>query len=402
MLSLARKLRRLPLAVSHTQKSTYVDVKMKWKKDRFFDSISILTKSKDLQPLISLKNIIISQSPENGIPISAVSKRARELETSGRVAAFLRRYPAVFEEFTGPKYNLPWFKLTQEALDLDREERAVYEAYRPEMVDRLRRLILMSKEKVLPTRVVKGMLWYLGLPEGFLRDPEETSKDGCFELVDFGDGEQGLSVIANGDEQVLSVLQREAIKQLGGVEIVSIPLFPSKGLRLKQKIEHWLGSFQRLPYVSPYEDFSHLDPNSDVSEKRVVCVLHELLSLFVDNSAERRRLLCLREHLGLPQKFHKVFDRHPHVFYLLLKSKTCFVVLKEAYCAGPNTELKKHPMLEVRKKYAKLMNKSEAILRSRRSRRPLEEVGEQSRDRGDVQSDGFSEGGISNEECLQT
>ncbi|KAF5187579.1 WHAT'S THIS FACTOR 9 protein, partial [Thalictrum thalictroides] len=105
-----------------------------------------------------------------------------------------------------------------------------------------------------------------------------------------------------------------------------IPLYPSKGLRLKRKISYWLDEFQRLPYVSPYEDFQHLNRSSDVYEKRVVGVFHEMLGLFVDHSAERKKFFCLRPYLGLPQKFYKAFERHPHIFYLSLKNKTCTVM----------------------------------------------------------------------------
>lgn len=357
------------LAFSHTQKSNYVDVKMKWKKDPFFDSIDILLKSKDLRPLISLKNIIAVE-PNGCIPISTISKKNRILEVSGRVASFLRRYPAVFEEFTGPKYNLPWFKLTEVAADLHHKELEVYAAQRAEIVDRLRRLILMSREKRLPLRIVQGMLWYLGLPEDYLKNSEEIS-NGYFRIVEMGDGEKGLSASIGSDEQVLSVLQRNAMELNGSVgsppSVIEFPLFPSKGVRLRQKIELWLEEFQKVHYVSPYEDFSSLDPNSDISEKRIAGVLHELLSLFVDNSAERRKLLCLKKYLGLSQKFHKVFEHHPHVFYLLLKNKTCFVVLKEAYHAGSATCIERHPLFEVRMEYASLMDESKDILRRRRS-----------------------------------
>lgn len=359
----------------HFQKASYVDVTMKWKKDPFFDTIDILSKSRELQPIIFLKNIIIKE-PDQCFPISAVSKRGRELDISGRVASFLRRYPAIFEEFTGSKHNLPWFRLTQEGIDIDQEEREIYLRRRTEIVGRLRRLIMMSREKMLPLRIVQGMLWYLGLPEDFLKNPEEIS-DGFFRIVEMEDEEQWLCAEAGSNEQILSALQKNAMKQ-GNSGPVTFPLFPSKGLRLKKKIESWLDDFQRLPYVSPYEDFSSLDTNSDVSEKRVAGVLHELLSIFVDNSAERRRLLCLRKHLGLPQKFHKVFERHPHVFYLLLKSKTCFVVLKEAYNGCSVCAIERHPMLVVRKRYVELMNKSESILRSRRSRKPLVEIEDES------------------------
>lgn len=358
------------------QKASYVDVSMRWKKDPFFDSVDILSKPRELRPLFSLKNIIVKE-PDKCIPISAVSKRGPELEISGRVASFLRRYPAIFEEFSGPKHNLPWFRLTQEAIDLDQREREIYLRRGPEIVSRLRRLILMSRNKVLPFRIIQGMLWYLGLPEDFLKSPEEFS-DGLFRMVEIEEEGQGLLAEADPNEQILSSLQKNAMKHCNEGP-VAFPLFPSRGLRLKKKIEKWLDDFQSLPYISPYEDFSSLDPNSDVSEKRVAGVLHELLSLFVDNSAERRKLLCLRKHLGLPQKFHKAFERHPHVFYLLLKSKTCFVVLKEAYIGSSTSAIESHPLLEVRKKYAKLINKSDAILRSRRSyNKPITEVEDES------------------------
>jgi hypothetical protein len=109
-------------------------------------------------------------------------------------------------------------------------------------------------------------------------------------------------------------------------------------------------------------------------------VLHELLSLFVTCSGERRRLRYLRQHLGLPQKFHLVFERHHHVFYLLLKEKTCFVVLKEAYIAGEDNAIEAHPMLEVFKKYVELMEQSREIIRCRRGGKPIEL---ESKSRGD-------------------
>ncbi|KAG6516617.1 hypothetical protein ZIOFF_027086 [Zingiber officinale] len=364
------------LAFSHTQKSNYVDVTMKWKKDPFFDTVDILIRVKELKALISLKNIIANE-PTGCIPVSTVSKLDRILEISGRVASFLRKYPAVFEEFTGPQYNHPWFKLTQDAADLDRKERELYAVHRLGIVDRLRRLILMSREKRLPLRIVQGMLWYLGLPEDYLKSSEEI-QNGYFQIVRMQDGEQGLSASIGPNEEVISVLQLNAMKLNGNIgsppSVIKFPLFPSKGLCLKQKIEMWLEEFQKLQYVSPYEEFSTLDPNSDISEKRVIGVLHELLCLFVDNSAERRKLLCLKKHLGLPQKFHKAFERHPHVFYLLLKNKSCFVVLKEAYCANSATVIERHPLFNVRNEYVRLMHKSENILRSRRGLKVCDET----------------------------
>lgn len=361
----------LPLAV-HLQSMAYVNVTMRWKKDSSFDAIPEISHARDIRPLVSLARIL-SPSPT---PVSAVSKLGPLLEIPDRrVTAFLRRFPAAFVESVG-QHNIPWFRLSDAATRLLREERAVFAARRANVCARLRRVVLMTPRRRLPLHIAQGMLWHLGIPENYLKDLDyDIAQDG-FRIVISGDGDHGreLELIDDGknEEMPLSVLQVNAMRKLGSVEEVPVPLFPSKGLRLKQKIKDWLEGFQRLPYVSPYENFSHINPGSDVSEKRAVGVLHELLSLFVTCSAERRRLRCLRQHLGLPQKFHLVFERHPHVFYLLLKEKTCFVVLKEAYIAGEDTAIEAHPMLEVFKKYVELMEQSREIIRCRRSGKPIE------------------------------
>lgn len=348
----------------YTQKRSYVDVYMKWKKDSFYDSIESIHRSIELKPLIFLKNCITA-SPDGCIPISAVSKRGLELGVPIKVARFLRLYPSIFEEFTGPKYNLPWFRLTPRAIELDREECAVYRDNKVDLQERLKKFIMMSGENRLPLKIIQGMQWYLGLPDEYLRDPN-ANLDGPFRVVEMEDGLKGLAV--ERDENILSVLQKNALKR--GVykgepmEPIAFPLYPSKGLRLKTKIADWLDEFMKLPYVSPYGDYSGLRTDSDVSEKRVVGVLHELLNLFVEHSAERKKLLCLRKYLGLPQKVHKVFERHPHIFYLSLRNKACTAILKEAY--NDSLAVEAHPLFEVRKRYIHSMKESAVVLKKRR------------------------------------
>ncbi|OVA13294.1 Plant organelle RNA recognition domain [Macleaya cordata] len=295
------------LIYSYTQKCSYTDVKMKWKKDSSYESIEIIHRSQELKPLIFLKNCIANE-PEGCIPIHSVSKRGLELGVPIKVA-------------------------------------------------RLKKLIMMTREKKILLKIIQGVQWYLRLPEDLLQNPEQYL-DSSFKLVE-------MELSMDTEERMLSLIQKNVIK--GGVYLegslmpLAIPLFPSKGLRLKRKISNWLNEFQQLPYVSPYEDYSHMKPNTDVSEKRVIGVLHELLSLFVDYSAERKKLLYLRTHLGLPQKFYRAFERHPHIFYLSLRNKTCTVILKEAY-SGDST-IETQPILKVREKYIRLMKKSQAIIK---------------------------------------
>ncbi|XP_047976735.1 protein WHAT'S THIS FACTOR 9, mitochondrial isoform X2 [Salvia hispanica] len=326
---------------SYTRVQTYVQAYMKWKKDLYFDSIDSIHKSLELKPIIAVKNFFIStsSSPHDkySIPISAVSKKGSEFDISIKVIRFLRNYPSFFEEFKGPCYNLPLFRLTDKAIELDKEERLVYEGYRDDIVGRLKKFILMSgSRQMLPLKVIKGLRWYLGLPDDFFRDPMEyIGSDGDFRIVDIEDGLKGLAVLDEyGDrrrDKILSMMQQSAMRKgiySGGAdETIAFPLFPSKGLRLKQKIKDWSDEFQRLPYVSPYADYSHLNPNSDTSEKRVVGVLHELLCLFVEHAAE--------------------------------------TILKEAY--RDEKAIDPHPLAKVRRSYIALMMESAAIMRNKRA-----------------------------------
>ncbi|GAB2250574.1 hypothetical protein Droror1_Dr00016824 [Drosera rotundifolia] len=157
-----------PLSSPHslTQNSTYVNVYMKWKKDPFYDSLDPIHFTPQLKPLLSLKNII-SRNPNGCIPISDVSKKDKELRIPIKVSRFMRMYPSVFEEFEGPKHGLPWFRLTEKAVEIDREEREVYGQCMGDLRVRVKKLVMMSKEKRLPMKVVRELEWCLGLPEGF-------------------------------------------------------------------------------------------------------------------------------------------------------------------------------------------------------------------------------------------
>ncbi|KAM0029654.1 putative plant organelle RNA recognition domain-containing protein [Helianthus debilis subsp. tardiflorus] len=51
--------------------------------------------------------------------------------------------------------------------------------------------------------------------------------------------------------------------------------------------------FRNFPMFHRMRNPLDLCPDSDLAEKRVVGLLHELLSLFVEHSAERKKILCL-------------------------------------------------------------------------------------------------------------
>ncbi|XVF37814.1 hypothetical protein REPUB_Repub20aG0043200 [Reevesia pubescens] len=88
----------------------------------------------------------------------------------------------------------------------------------------------------------------------------------------------------------------------------------------------WLKEWQKLPYTLSYADASHLDPRTDMSEKRIVGVFHELLLLTIQKKTERKNI-----------------------------SGTQTVVLREAYDCG--RLIQRHPLVDIRERFASMMRK---------------------------------------------
>ena len=45
---------------------------------------------------------------------------------------------------------------------------------------------------------------------------------------------------------------------------LAFPLQFSKGFDMEKKVKKWVEEWQKLPYISPYEDGIHLAPKSDL------------------------------------------------------------------------------------------------------------------------------------------
>ncbi|BBH07499.1 Ubiquitin carboxyl-terminal hydrolase family protein [Prunus dulcis] len=141
-----------------------------------------------------------------------------------------------------------------------------------------------------------------------------------------------LKVIQWPKEYAVSELQRS--KEGEGQTVLAFPMNFPKGYGGQKKVRVWMEEFQKLPYISPYEDSRHIDPNSDLMEKRVVGVLHELLSLTLHKKTKRNYLRSLREELNLPHKFTRIFTR-------------------EGYQRGKLVN--RHPLTRVREKFYHVM-----------------------------------------------
>ncbi|KAH0745919.1 protein ROOT PRIMORDIUM DEFECTIVE 1-like [Solanum tuberosum] len=337
--------------LNYHQKRTLVNVKLKWVKDSVLDSV--VAKGTQLKAGTTLVSIIASQST-SGIPIYHLQRKHRQLGLPHdlKVSTFLRRYPNIFQEFfcsDSAGTPVPWFKLTPETLEFHHEQVDVFRQCSTDIVNRLRKVLMMTNKRMLPLQTIDQLKWDIGLPHDcasslIIKYPE------LFSLVDLPDGRVGLRLLAWDHKLAVSHLEANSAKENG---TLMFPIGFTRGFGLKRKCMKWLEEWQKLPYTSPYVDASHLDPRTDVSEKRIVGVFHELLNLTLQKKTERNNVSNLRKPLELPQKFTKVFERHPGIFYLSMKGDMQTIVLREAY--ERNQLIEKHPLVQIREKFANMM-----------------------------------------------
>ncbi|GAB2295446.1 hypothetical protein Dimus_029613 [Dionaea muscipula] len=345
----------------HQQQSlrTITKVRLKWVKNRSIDHI--IDKETDLKAASLLKDAI-KRSPTGFITSKTVADWQKLLGLTVPVMRFLRRFPTLFHEFPHSRYpSLRCFKLTDTALLLDNQEQKIHKAHESDIVERLCRVLMMAKTKAVPYQSLHELKWDLGLPDAF--DKSIINKyPGHFKVVKGSYGLPLLSLVGWPEEYAVSTLQKcGENSELGneyrhfkrGQTALAFPMSFPRGYGAQKKVKAWMEEFQKLPYISPYEDSRRLDPTSELMEKRVVGVLHELLSLTIHKKTKRNYLRSLRAELNLPHKFTRIFTRYPGIFYLSLKCKTTTVTLREGYRRGKLVDL--HPLARLREKFYHVM-----------------------------------------------
>ncbi|CAN1137750.1 Protein WHAT'S THIS FACTOR 9, mitochondrial [Linum perenne] len=322
-------------------------------RDRGFDHA--VERENHLKPLIHLKNLIKSE-PAKSLPLPVISQHRDSLQIPIRPIEFIRKYPSVFEEFLPGGLGIhPHIKLTQQVIDLDAEEQLVYQSqsYKKHVADRLVKLVMLSRIDKIPLNILDSIKWDLGLPDDYAKTIVPEFPD-YFRVVG---NKNSLELVCWSDELAVSLVEKRA-KTGGKVYEKGTPLsFQmkfSEGFEMDKKVKNWFQEWQKLPYISPYENATHLGSNTDDADKWAVGVLHELLNLFVSKKAEREVLLSVGEWLGIRSWFKRALIQHPGIFYVSGKMGTYTVVLKEGYKRGWLVE--KNELVDIRNRYMHLMH----------------------------------------------
>lgn len=337
-------------------------VRLKWVKNRGLDHI--IDRDTDIKAAVLLKDAIL-RSPSSLLSSRSLAPLQKPLGLTVPVLRFLRRYPTLFLESPHPRFPvLPSFSLSPAAHLLHRRECQIHSSNVDSSADTLSRLLLMSRSKSLPVSSLFPLRYDLGLPDDFLTsvvsakphvfDIVRRRADGlrCVSLAPASSLPLPLSSLQKANQSTISDPSYRDFKRNAASPFAFPSSFP-RGYGSMKKVKAWMDEFHRLPYISPYEDASGIDPESDLMEKRVVGVLHELLSLTLHRKTKRNYLRCLREELDLPHRFTRVFTRYPGIFYLSLKCKTTTVMLREGYRRGKLVD--PHPLAALRDKYYYVM-----------------------------------------------
>nr|GEX56819.1 hypothetical protein [Tanacetum cinerariifolium] len=123
--------------------SSFVVSSISWVRDRALDHA--VEKERDLKPMISLKNLIISQ-PSKTLPLFIIQDKQSPLNIPIRPIDFIRKYPSVFNGFfpSGISTIHPHVKLTEEIVSLQKLD----------VVNRLLKLLMIARVNRIPLWVI--------------------------------------------------------------------------------------------------------------------------------------------------------------------------------------------------------------------------------------------------------
>lgn len=220
-----------------------------------------------------------------------------------------------------------------------KEEDSVVEQLELENVNRVKKVLMMSVKGSVHIHALRLIRRELGLPQDF-RESILGKFSGDFRLVD-------LEVVELvGRDESLGVAEVEKWREkefrekwLSEFETkYAFPIDFPTGHKIEAGFREKLKNWQRIPYVKPYERKAVVRVRTcggiERFEKRVVGILHELLSLTVEKMVEVERLAHFRKDFGIEVNIRELILKHPGIFYISTKGSTQMVFLREAYNKG--------------------------------------------------------------------
>jgi hypothetical protein len=125
--------------------------------------------------MIQLKNLrqaldlheVISQQRNGYASLQLLLRWRREIGLNIEIGAFLKKYPHIFEIYVHPVKRNHCCRITRKMADLVAEEDAVIRENEPAIVQRLKKLLMMSMNGTLNMHAIWLVRKELGLPDDY-------------------------------------------------------------------------------------------------------------------------------------------------------------------------------------------------------------------------------------------
>lgn len=332
-------------------------LKVVWRKDAKLDQVLERDKRYKLCARV-LKEVI--NEPGQVIPLRFLVKRRERLRLNVKVKTFINQNPGLFDVYYDrikPKTEpVQFLRVSDRLKQFLEEEKRIHSENEPLIVSKLCKLLMMSKDRVLSSDKLVHVKREFGFPNDFMVNLVPKYPQ-YFRLVGSSvEGNSFLELISWNPEFAKSVIEQKAEEEFNLMGIRVRPNFYYKlpsGFVLKKEMREWVRDWLELDYISPYVDVSHLDQASSEMEKRMVGVLHELLSLSLFKRVPVPILGKFSDEYRFSNAFSSAFTRHSGIFYMSLKGGIKTAMLREAY--KEDQLIDRDPLLEIKDKFVELV-----------------------------------------------
>uniref|UniRef100_A0A5B7B8C8 PORR domain-containing protein n=2 Tax=Davidia involucrata TaxID=16924 RepID=A0A5B7B8C8_DAVIN len=342
-------------------------------KKKIYYRVNELDRVMDLQKkpslILQLKSIIQSQKKQS-LLLRDLEKEVGFVQ-KWNFMAVIEKYPTIFH-VTGGNRTPPMVMLTEKAKKIVSEEVDASHQMEPILVKNLRKLLMMSVDCRVPLETIEFIESELGLPGDFKKSLIPKFPE-FFSVRDVN-GRAHLQ-LENWDSSLAVTAREERLAHEGTLDSgtyskrakiskdgnFSGPFafhltFPA-GFRPNMSYLDDVRRWQKMDFPSPYLNARRFDIADPKARKRVVAVLHELLSLTMEKRMTSAQLDAFHSELRLPARLLLCLIKHHGIFYITNKGAKSTVLLKEAY-DGPNL-IDKCPLLVFRDKFVALSGRRE-------------------------------------------
>ncbi|KAF5749292.1 hypothetical protein HS088_TW04G01258 [Tripterygium wilfordii] len=292
-----------------------------------------------------IKNMIL-RCPNQVASVKHLQKKFKTMDLQGKALNWLKKYPCCFEVFL--ENDEYYFRLTKRMMCLVEEEESVKDMQEPVFAERLAKLLMMSTNQSLNVVKLNELKRNFGFPDDYLIRILPKYPD-MFRLVNHSGRKSAMEIelVAWNPDLAVSAIEASARKQ--GVKPRFSCFLPSSWVKSQERFHE----FNSSPYISPYWGLAGLEEGSREMEKRVVCLVHELLSLTLWKKVSIVKLGHFKREFGLPEKLNVLLLKHPGIFYVSNKYQIYTVLLREGY-NGPEL-IDKDPLVLAKDKFGELM-----------------------------------------------